>query len=203
MFNVKGMLYNNFRRYKFMLETILLAIIIAKIKGYRPSTLFKSWPIYLIFIFELIYVISQAKIFMGDYSFIKYSSIIEKLFLSVFLIFVLLYKQYISAIIGSVFMVLGGFLNNIVISANNGKMPVFPKLSYLTGYANQDLWSKISGIHVIGTETTKLKFLADIFDFGYCIMSIGDIFIRVFVFLVIFNTIKHLEGNNSKEIIQR
>jgi hypothetical protein len=119
------------------------------------------------------------------------------------LIFVLLYKQYISAIIGSVFMVLGGFLNNIVISANNGKMPVFPKLSYLTGYANQDLWSKISGIHVIGTETTKLKFLADIFDFGYCIMSIGDIFIRVFVFLVIFNTIKHLEVNTSKEIIQR
>ena len=186
-----------------MIETILLAIIIAKIKGYRPSTLFKVWPIYLILIFEFIYVISQVKIFMGDYSYIKYSSIMEKLFLSVFLILILLYKQYSSAIIGSVFIVLGGILNNIVISANNGKMPVFPGLSYLTGYVNQELWIKINDIHVIGTETTQLKLLSDIFDFGYCIMSIGDIFIRVFVFLIIFNTIKHLEGNTHKKVIQR
>lgn len=175
-----------------MIETILLAMIVAKLKGYKPLQLFKAWPVYLIIIFEIIYLILQVSIFIGNYSLIKYSNIMEKPFLSVFLILALLCKQYISAIIGSAFIVLGSFLNNTVISANNGKMPVFPTLSYLTGYVKEDLWMNVNDIHILGTSTTKLKFLSDIFDFGYCIMSIGDVFIRVFVFLVIFYTIKQL-----------
>jgi len=175
-----------------MIETILLAMIVAKLKGYKPSQLFKAWPVYLIIVFELIYLILQVSIFIGNYSLIKYSNMMEKPFLSVFLILALLYKQYISAIIGSAFIVLGSVLNNIVISANNGKMPVFPTLSYLTGYVRQGLWMNVNDIHILGTVTTKLKFLTDIFDLGYCIMSIGDVFIRVFVFLVIFYTIKQL-----------
>ncbi|GAA0727765.1 hypothetical protein GCM10008905_25750 [Clostridium malenominatum] len=71
-------------------------------------------------------------------------------------------------------------------------MPVFPTLSYLTGYATPDAFSKVDDIHVLGNSSTKLKFLTDIIDVGYSILSIGDIFIRVFVFIIIFNTIKHM-----------
>lgn len=175
-----------------MIETILFAMLIAKIKGYKPSKLFKAWPVYIILVFEVVYIVSQIAIFKGDYRFLKYSSNLEKPFLCVVLLLALLYKEYISAIIGAVFISLGGILNSIVISANNGKMPVFPTLSYLTGYAKHSGWESVDNVHVIGTSATKLKVLSDIFDLGYCIMSIGDIFIRVFVFIIVFNVIKKL-----------
>ncbi|MFA9399317.1 MAG: DUF5317 family protein [Clostridiaceae bacterium] len=179
-----------------MIETIFLAIVISKLKGYKPSRLFKAWPIYLIISFELIYILLQILIFNDNYSFVKYSSVLEKCFLILFLILALLYQQYLSAIIGSACIIIGGLLNNLAISSNNGKMPVFPTLSYLTGYVTHKSWMVVGDIHILGTSTTKLKFLTDIFDLGYCVMSIGDIFIRTFVFLIVFNTIKEL----SKDI---
>ncbi|NFR66958.1 hypothetical protein FDF48_16555, partial [Clostridium botulinum] len=57
---------------------------------------------------------------------------------------------------------------------------------------------KVNDIHILGDSSAKFKFLTDIIDVGYSIMSIGDIFIRLFVFIVIFNTIKHI--NNIKSI---
>ena len=57
----------------------------------------------------------------------------------------IVYREYISAIIGSIFVIVGGILNDIAISANNGYMPVFPSLSYLTGYAKIDSFSKVNG----------------------------------------------------------
>lgn len=180
-----------------MIETIILAMLIAKVKGYKPLKLLKAWPVYIILLFEVIYVFSQIAIFKGDYRFLKYSANMEKPFLCAVLLLALVYKQYVSALIGSFFIFLGGILNSIVISANNGKMPVFPTLSYLTGYGKQSGWESVDKIHELGTASTKLKFLSDIFDIGYCIVSIGDIFIRFFVFIIIFSTIKHI--NLSKD----
>lgn len=175
-----------------MIETILFAIIVAKLKGYNPFLLFKAWPIYPIIFFEFMYVFFQVAIFIGNYNFIKYSNLIEKPFLIFFLILILIYKQYFISIVGSISMIIGGILNKIVISANDGKMPVFPILSNLTGYVRPDLWAHNNDIHILGTSSSNLKFLSDIFDLGYSIMSIGDIFIRFFVFIVIFNTIKEI-----------
>lgn len=175
-----------------MIETILLAMLIAKVKGYKPLKLFKAWPVYIILVFEIIYVFTQIAIFKGDYRVLKYTANLEKPFLCSVLLLALLYKQYVSAIIGSFFIFLGGMLNNVAISANNGKMPVFATLSQLTGYGKHSGWENIDKIHVPGTASTKLKFLTDIFDIGYCIMSIGDLFIRFFVFIIIFSTIKHI-----------
>jgi hypothetical protein len=89
-------------------------------------------------------------------------------------------------------------LNKFVIRANNGKMPVFPTLSYFTGYAKPDSFIKVNDIHVLGDSSTKFKFLTDIIDVGYSIMSIGDIFIRFFVFIIIFNTIKYIDTIKNK-----
>jgi hypothetical protein len=173
-----------------MIETLVLALIFAKIKGYKLKPLFKSWAIYPILAFGLVYVILEVMLFKGDYKFIEYASSFHFLYLLTFLILIIKYKLNISAIIGSAFILIGSILNKVVISANNGKMPVFPSLSYWTGYAKIDAFTKVNDIHILGSETTKLKFLADIFDMGYSIMSIGDIFIRVFTFIIIINTIK-------------
>lgn len=180
-----------------MIETILLAFIIAKLKGYKLTPLFKSWTIYPIIGFELLYIFIEATIFHGNYTFVKYTYIIKPLCLYIFIILVFKYKQYKNAIIGSAFMILGGILNDIAISANNGKMPVFPYLSYMTGYAKSDSFVKVSDIHALGNAATKLKYLTDIFDTGYCIMSIGDIFIRFFPFIIVLGSIKYA---NRKKI---
>ncbi|MCB2360074.1 DUF5317 family protein [Clostridium estertheticum] len=182
-----------------MIEPILLALVFAKIKGYKIKPLFKSWAMYPVLIFAILYVILEVMIFNNNYTLIKYTSIYHYLYLLTFIILVIKYKLNISAIIGSILIIIGSILNNIVIAANNGKMPVFPTLSYLTGYVKSDSFMKVKDIHILGSGVTKLKFLTDIVDVGYCIMSIGDICIRAFVFIILFNTIKVI--NQRKKIL--
>lgn len=176
-----------------MIETILLALLFSKLRGYKLKPLFKSWTIYPVVLFELIYVIFQIMIFNENYMFIKYSGIMHVLYILSFLPLIIIYKLNYSAIFGSIFIFIGTAMNKIAIANNGGKMPVFPTLSYYTGYFKVDALSKVKDIHILGDEYTKFKFLTDVFDVGYSIMSIGDIFIRVFAFIVIFNAIKHLK----------
>jgi hypothetical protein len=175
-----------------MIETILLAMVISKIKGYKLKPLFKSWAFYPTMIFTLFYVFLQITIFGGDYRFIKYSSLFEKIYLLTFLALIFTYNQYGSAIIGSFSIFIGTALNKLAIASNEGKMPVFPTLSYVTGYAKLGSFTIVNDIHILGSETTKLKFLTDYIDLGYSVLSIGDIFIRFFTFIIIFNTLKYM-----------
>ncbi|EJP6472625.1 hypothetical protein FDG09_13015 [Clostridium sporogenes] len=180
-----------------MLETIILALIVAKLKGYKIKPIFKSWHIYPVLVIEFIYLIIQINIFLENYSIIQHIKILETIYICSYLFIIIKYEQYISAVIGSIFISIGGMLNKFVIRANNGKMPVFPTLSYFTGYAKPDSFIKVNDIHILGDSSTKFKFLTDIIDVGYSVMSIGDIFIRLFVFIVIFNTIKHINTIKS------
>ncbi|OOO69623.1 hypothetical protein BS638_02170 [Clostridium tepidum] len=181
-----------------MLETIILALIVAKLKGYKIKPIFKSWHIYPVLVIEFIYLIIQIHIFLGNYSIVEHIKILETIYICSYLFIIIKYDQYISAVIGSIFIYLGSMLNKFVIRANNGKMPVFPTLSYFTGYAKPDSFIKVNDIHVLGDSSTKFKFLTDIIDVGYSIMSIGDIFIRFFVFIIIFNTIKYIDTIKNK-----
>ena len=180
-----------------MLETIIISLIFCKIKKFKINPLFKNWSIYPVIFMEVVYLIVQANIFSGNYSLIKFASIFKTLYLFSYLPLVFTYRQYYSAIIGSIFVVIGGVLNDIAISANNGYMPVFPSLSYLTGYAKIESFSKVQDIHILGDSSTKLKYLTDIFDIGYSVLSLGDIFIRSFVFIIIYNTVKYINLTNE------
>ncbi|MFC4780279.1 DUF5317 family protein [Eubacterium multiforme] len=175
-----------------MLETIIIALIICKIKGYKIIPLFKNWTIYPVVIMEVINITLQANVFMRNYELIRYAGILKTVYLCSYLPLVFKYKEYISAIVGSIAIVFGGILNDIAIKANNGFMPVFPSLSYLTGYATTESFSKVNDIHILGGDHTNLKFLTDIFDLGYSILSVGDIFIRLYVFLIIYNAVKNI-----------
>lgn len=181
-----------------MIETIVITLLFCKIKKFKIASLFKNWSIYPVIFMELIYLVVQANIFMENYSFIKYSGILKSLYLCAYLPLIFVYKQYIFAIVGSGFVIVGGILNDIAISANNGYMPVFPSLSYITGYAKIDAFDKVNDIHILGDASTKLKFLTDIFDIGYSVLSLGDIFIRGFVFIIIYNVIKDLNRTEDK-----
>lgn len=175
-----------------MIETILIAMLVAKIKGYKLKPLFMSWEIYPVLVFVIIYIFLNMGVFFGNYNFIKFAGILEKVYFCTFFILIIKYKQYVSAIIGSTAIIIGTILNKIAISANGGKMPVFPTLSYLTGYAKRDAFIKVKDLHILGSGASKLRFLTDTIDLGYSILSVGDIFIRIFTFVIIFNTIKSI-----------
>ena len=173
-----------------MLETIIIACLVAKIKGYDIKPLFKSWTIYPIIIMEVINCVVQIMIFSDNYTAVSYLAKSKSFYLAIYLCLVFKYELYGSALIGSVFMIGGGLLNDIAIKANNGFMPVYPTLSYLTGYTKPEMFKVVQDIHILGNADTNLKILTDFIDLGYSVLSIGDILIRVFVFLIIYNAIK-------------
>lgn len=183
-----------------MLETVIISLIFCKIKKLKIKPLFKHWSIYTVVVMELFYLIVQANIFSENYNLIKFAGLFKTIYLCSYLPLIFIYRQYVSAIIGSIFVVIGGLLNDIAISANNGYMPVFPSLSYLTGYIKSDSFSKIEDIHRLGDSSTKLRFLTDIFDVGYSVLSLGDIFIRGFVFIIIYSTVKEINLTNKNNL---
>ena len=182
-----------------MIETILLAILFAKLNKYKIKPLFKSWTIYPLIIFEIIYFIGQVSIFLGNYEFIDFMIKLKPFYLCTYLLLVFKYDIYISSIIGVIFVFLGGALNDIVIKVNGGFMPVYPTLSYLTGYAKPEAFDLVKDIHILGNSQTKLKILTDFIDLGYSVLSVGDILIRVFVFIIIYNSIKKISDLTLKE----
>ena len=175
-----------------MPETIILALIFAKLKRYKIRKLFSLWQFYIILGFELIYLVFQVNFFMHNYSLIKYGHILNAVYLSSYLLLIIRCKLYKTSLYGTACLVTGSILNETAIWANGGKMPVFPSNTLITGYVTDWPFTTIDNLHVLGSSSTHLVFLTDIFDIGYSVLSIGDIFIRLFVFIIIYNTVKYL-----------
>lgn len=181
-----------------MIETIIVALLFSKIKGYKIKPIFKSYTIIPVVIMELVNLYSQINIFAGNYNVIQYGGIVKTFYLCAYLLMIFKYDLYKQAIIGSGLVLFGGVLNDIAIKANEGMMPVFPTLSYLTGYATTNSFNVVDDIHVLGNASTNFIWLTDIIDLGYSILSLGDVFIRGFVFIIIYSAIK--KTNREKDI---
>lgn len=179
-----------------MPETILFALIYSKYKRYNVKPLFGKKEIYYVLAMEVIYICLQVTLFAGNYNVIKYASMLKSIYLCTYLGLILKHQLYKEAIIGSGFILLGSGCNNLAMAVNGGKMPVFPSLSYLTSYAKPEAFAIANEVandfHILGDENTKLKILTDIVDIGYCILSVGDLFIRIFVLLIIYGAIKKI-----------
>lgn len=179
-----------------MLETIILALIIAKIKGYKIKEIFSFWQLYVILSLEFLYLIMQISFFMHNYALLKYVGILETIYLSSYILLIIEFKLYKDALYGSLCIFIGSLLNKIAIGVNGGKMPVFPRLTLITGYMPKESLNTIDNLHILGDHSTNLLFLTDIFDIGYSILSIGDIFIRAFVFIIIYQSVRFLNNNS-------
>jgi hypothetical protein len=91
--------------------------------------------------------------------------------------------------------------NSLVITANGGKMPVYPTASISTGYIKLDTFNKVSQYgdwHVLGDYNTHLIFLSDIYDGFFSVMSIGDLFLRLFVVLIVYYSIMQVNNETNK-----
>ena len=175
-----------------MLLYILSAFICAKIKGYKIRPIFKAYSLYPYAFVELLYTLLQLSIFMHNYNFVQYAKVISSVYLYTLIIPIMVYKLYKPGICGSVLIMIGTLLNKFVISQNGGKMPVYASLSKITGYYNKSAIQAVDSIHIIWNESTKFKFLTDYIDIGSSILSIGDVLIHSFIFIVIYYTIKEI-----------
>ena len=178
-----------------MFINLFLAVICAKIKGNRILPVIKAYSLYPYVIAEVLYLYLQACIFAGNYNYVQYTAIFKTVYLYTLLIPIFVYKLYKPGICGSIFIVIGTCLNKFVMSQNDGKMPVFASLSKLTGYYDESAFGLADNIHIIGNETTRYKFLTDYIDLGNGILSIGDVMIHSFVFIIIYYVIKEINRN--------
>lgn len=173
-----------------MLFTLLFTMIFSRCKGLRLSPVLRLWPIYPFLLAECVYYFFQLNTFFGNYSYIVYAHTLKTALMLTMLFPVFFLRIYRPALWASGFAVLGTMLNNLVIHANSGKMPVFPTLSLKTGYFNSAALNTIDSLHVLGSSATKLKFLSDYIDTGTSILSIGDLIIRLFFIIILYYTIK-------------
>ncbi|MDD4699806.1 MAG: DUF5317 family protein [Oscillospiraceae bacterium] len=181
-----------------MLLTIITALLFAKIKHYNLRPLIKAYALYPLLLLEIGYWVLQATVFMHNYFFIQYASYVKSAYLYVMFIPIIVYKLYKPALYGSVSVLVGTVLNRLVMSVNGGKMPVYATLSRYTGYYSEAGMSNTQDIHCVGTAATKLKILTDYIDVGWCILSIGDLFVHAFTFIILFYTIKCLNNELAK-----
>jgi len=201
-----------------MSETVLFSLIFAWLKGIKLSNIFrfiKNWSFYPILLTCFIHFYIIYLMINGEYWFIEYANYIKTASLLFYLCLVWKYKLFDVSIFkrisvkespilttvtspitfGILCIWIGSILNIIAMKYNNLKMPVFPNVSYSTGYSKVNMFEKMlqyNDFHIIGDHTTNLIFLTDFIDFFVGVMSIGDIFTRIFVVLIIYYSIKSL-----------
>ena len=173
-----------------MLLFFFLALLAGRLRGRRVGVVFCQKSLIPYFVLELCYIGVQVSAFCGYYGFVPYASWIKRLYFLVLLVPVLVHRLYIPAISGAGAAAAGTLLNRLVMNANGGKMPVFATLSRWTGYFTPDFAAAGDTIHMVGDSSVKLAFLADYIDLGYCILSIGDLLIHSFTFIIIYAVVR-------------
>ncbi len=181
-----------------MILFMLLALAWAKIRGYKIKPVLKAYALYPYLTVELLYLFLQVNIFVHNYNFIQYTPYLKSMHLYALILPMLYYKLYKPGLIGSGMIIIGTTLNKFVMAQNGGKMPVFASLSRITGYYNQTAMLTADSIHVTGNELTNYIFLSDFIDIGWSILSIGDLFIHAFTFIIIFYTVRECNIRQNK-----
>jgi hypothetical protein len=189
-----------------LIEVIIITLIIAKLKGYNLKWLFQHWSIYpplimtLFNLFIEILLIIHINIPLENW-FLSHQKLILAITYTSYTFLIFQYELYknkniknkiltiiLSPLATSFFYLWFGVkLNNIVITANNGLFPVFP-------FWYRDIIIN-DGIHILGNEVTKLKFLSDWIDIGWNIYSPGDVIMSLYMAIVLYFSIKR---NNKK-----
>lgn len=182
-----------------MIIYILLAFLIARMKGYSIKPVLRDKSLYPLFIAEILYLFLQTSVFLGYYRFIPYAGTFKTLYLYTLIVPIVVHRLYKAGFAGSIMLTVGSFLNRFVMSQNGGKMPVYATLSKYTGYFDEKVLGTIDQVHILGTEQTKYKILTDFIDVGYSVLSIGDILIHAFIFIVVYDTIKSYHSSKTNQ----
>lgn len=182
-----------------MLLFLLSACLIAKIRRYRLTPIWRDYSLYPLFIVECAYWIFQVFTFAGDHRFVPYAAYLQSAYLLSLVFPILRHRLYVRAIVGTGMTLAGTGMNRLVIAANGGKMPVYPTLSTHTGYFDPGaLAGGFDSAHALMNGNTALRFLGDYIDVGFSIMSPGDLLIHGFSAIIFYGAIKSLNKQKSE-----
>lgn len=189
-----------------MIETWALVFLYSWKKKLNIKLIFYDWPIYLPLLMLCIYIIAEILIFNDQYWITQYGTQIKQLTLLSYLGLALKYYLYDSEkenqsewmrfftspfVIAITCLVTGFILNGIAITLNSGHMPVFASTTYFTGYTDVNSFTEDS-FYILGDQNSKAIPLCDIYDIYYSNLSLGDIFVRAYAFLLLFFSIKRI-----------
>lgn len=184
-----------------MILFIAAACIAAIWCGNRVVPALKDWSFWPLWIIEIAFWTAQVSAWCGFYAFVRWASVIQSAFLLSLLFPILRFRLYGGACLGSLMVAAGTALNRWVMSANEGRMPVLPTLSRLTRYYRDgSLEAAGDSVHMLMSGSTALNLLGDWIDVGFSIMSVGDLLIHGFVFLVVFRGI--IQWNRGYNCVQ-
>jgi len=203
-----------------LVETLIASLLFSKLhlyiklgklqihkESYLIKPILKQWSFYPVIFMSIFYVYLQYTIMNQNYYFLQYQHIIKNAILGSYMVLgldvLLRYEKYKEYIIACCSLLCGFTLNYIVMHFNQGKMPIFPDISYSTGYTQYNVImnaSKFSDFHVLGDHTTRLIFLSDIFDIGGSIWSPGDVLCRLFAFIIVYFSVKEISKIHMNKI---
>jgi len=190
-----------------VIEFIVGAFLYTKYKKkYLLIPFLKSWVAWPPLLFMLSYIFFEISIWNGHYWILQYQQIYKPITLMSYIPLCVYFKLYENdnpkyqnnellktltspMIIATLFLTLGSELNRIVMYFNSGYMMTFASNSYWTGYIQPQFIT--DGLHKIGNPYTHLIPLCNQFDLGYSVLSLGDIMVRLFVFIILINSIKY------------
>lgn len=176
-----------------MILFILLAVVLAAVRGHRVSVIFREVSLLPMLIDEIVFWVFQISAWRGDYRFLPYSGFLQAAGILVLIWPILKFRLYSRAVWGSCAVAVGSVMNKLVMKANGGAMPVFPTLSVKTGYYRDGVMEAAGDArHVLMSGSTKMNVLADYIDVGFSIMSLGDLLIHGFTTLVVYGVIAEL-----------
>lgn len=169
---------------------ILVICLIAKAKRFRLSYLWHTWTFYPILLAQVLLVALQATVFLRDFRLVPYGACVEIGVILSFLFALLAFGLYKPALVGSLSIAAGTVLNRFAIAQNGGHMPVFPTLSYLTGYIDPSVFGTADQLHTLGNAATRVWYLTDYIDYGYSVLSPGDLLIHLYACLMFYALIR-------------
>lgn len=169
-----------------MIESILLAFIIALLSQQNIIPTLTQIMMIPVYISTLLYIVMIVlELFKLPNPLKKCIWLMLVLISITTVYFIIKYSLYRGLIIGLSLFFIGLWFNQIVVKANDNKMPVFPKFIKINDMDNSET-------HQLGNKDIKLKFLSDIFDFKYNIFSIGDFCIFSVYGIVMYGVISRL-----------
>lgn len=185
-------------------DGILLALLIGflrkgSLKGFAYLTFRAGWIFPLLLLIEI-----GVFIFQSSYAWIgKYSGVVFMLIYVVGMVFLWINRKMN---IGIPILLLGVFLNFIVMALNGGRMPVSLEAATILdpAYANA-IQNGLYGKHAVLTDSTLLGFLGDVIPITDPypkdqVISIGDIVMNIGIFIFIQRVMvknRHPEGSSS------
>lgn len=183
-----------------MILFVLLACVIARRNRYRVAPIFRDVSLYPFFAVECVYWVFQGFAFSGNYAFLPYSGVLQSAYIGSMLFPILRHKLYSRAMAGAGMVLAGTALNRLVLSANGGRMPVWPTLSRITGYCGPKAFAEgLDAAHMRMGADTALNFLGDYIDVGFSIMSPGDLLIHGFTAVILYGAIRSLNRRSRSE----